>query len=49
MGWMIRRNFALAIASNLGCLLLLSGAADPAGAQEVRKAEFQNLAPVEQY
>jgi hypothetical protein len=46
---MTRRNFAPALASTLGCLVLLSGAVDPAAAQAVRKAEFQNMARVEQY
>jgi hypothetical protein len=46
---MIRRNIALAIAANLGCLLLLSGTVAAADAQDVRKAEFRDMARVEQY
>jgi hypothetical protein len=46
---LVFRRFASAIASGLCALALLSGTIEPAGAQEVKKPQFQSMAPIEQY
>lgn len=45
----VRRNFALAISVFLLSLTSPTGMIERAGAEEVRKPEFQSMAPLEQY